>query len=214
MIPVAVSVGNTREEILTLLKQTPNLSVGEIAQKLGITEMAVRRHLNNLERDQLLSSHLVRQSMGRPSRVYHLTEKADDYFPKAYMTFAIELMEDLGHLQGPEVVNRLFQRRAERLYGQYKEEVNGATLEEKIQQLVRVQNRKGYMVELEKQGEQFTLKEYNCPIAQVAKQFPQACDGEIQLFQRLLGCRVEQIQCMAKGAPHCAFVFTEDEPKS
>ena len=77
---MTVSIGSTREEILALLKQSPNLSVGDIAQKLGITEMAVRRHLNNLERDQLLSSHLVRQAMGRPSRVYYLTEKADEFF--------------------------------------------------------------------------------------------------------------------------------------
>jgi predicted ArsR family transcriptional regulator len=208
---VTVGVGNTREEILTLLKQSPNLSVGDIAQKLGITEMAVRRHLNNLERDQLLSSHLVRQSMGRPSRVYHLTEKADDFFPKAYTAFAIELIEDLGTLQGADAVGQLFQRRADRLYRQYKEEVNGEELEEKLHQLVRVQNRKGYMVELEKQPGQLILKEYNCPIAQVAKQFPQACDGEVQLFERLLGCRVEQIQCMAKGATHCIFAFSENK---
>lgn len=199
---------------MALLKQSPNLSVGEIAQKLGITEMAVRRHLNNLERDQLLSSHLVRQSMGRPSRVYYLTEKADDFFPKAYTTFAIELIEDLQSVQGADAVEQLFVRRAERLYRQYKEEVNGDGLEEKVHQLVQVQNRKGYMVELEKQEGRWILKEYNCPIAQVAKQYPQACDGEVLLFERLLGCRVERIQCMAKGATHCVFAFSENETEN
>jgi len=207
---VTVSIGSTREEILALLKQSPNLSVGDIAQKLGITEMAVRRHLNNLERDQLLSSHLVRQAMGRPSRVYYLTEKADEFFPKAYTTFAIELIEDVQSEQGADAVDQLFIRRSDRLYRQYKEEVNGAKLEERVQQLVQLQNRKGYMVELEKQADQWILKEYNCPIAQVAKQFPQACDGEVRLFERLLGCRVERVQCMAKGAAHCVFAFSED----
>lgn len=207
---MTVSIGSTREEILALLKQSPNLSVGDIAQKLGITEMAVRRHLNNLERDQLLSSHLVRQAMGRPSRVYYLTEKADEFFPKAYTTFAIELIEDVQSEQGADAVDQLFIRRSDRLYRQYKEEVNGAKLEERVQQLVQLQNRKGYMVELEKQADQWILKEYNCPIAQVAKQFPQACDGEVRLFERLLGCRVERVQCMAKGAAHCVFAFSED----
>ncbi len=211
---MTVSVGNTREEILTLLKQSPNMSVGDIAQKLGITEMAVRRHLNNLERDQLLASYLVRQSMGRPSRVYYLTEKADDFFPKAYTTFALELMEDLDTVQGPEAVSRFFQRRADRLARQYEEEVWGDTLEERVQQLQQVQNRKGYMVELEKRPDKILLKEYNCPIARVAKRFPQACDGEAQLFQQVLGCQVEQLQCMAKGATHCVFALYEDRGKN
>ncbi len=205
---MTVGISNTREEILYLLKERPYLSVGEIAQELGITEMAVRRHLNNLERDQFLSSHLVRQSMGRPSRVYFLTEKADDLFPKAYPTFALEIMEDLKSLHGPEAVQRLFAQREERLYEQYQDHVDGEDLDEKVQQLVGLQDKKGYMVKWEKQGEQYVIKEYNCPIARVAKQFPEACEGEISLFERLLGRPVQQVECMARGATHCMFTFS------
>ena len=47
------------------------LSVGDMAKQLGITEMAVRRHLNNMERDGLVETTLVRQPMGRPSNNIH-----------------------------------------------------------------------------------------------------------------------------------------------
>ncbi|OUM86442.1 MAG: hypothetical protein BAA01_06760 [Bacillus thermozeamaize] len=205
---MTVGIGSTREEILYLLKNRPYLSVGEIAQELGITEMAVRRHLNNLERDHYLSSHLVRQSMGRPSRVYFLTEKADDLFPKAYPTFALEIIEDLEALKGPEAVQQLFARREERLYQQYQDHVSGEDLDEKVQQLAGLQDKKGYMVKWEKQGEQYVIKEYNCPIARIAKQFPLACQNEVSLFERLLGRPVQQVQCIAQGATHCMFTFS------
>ena len=42
----------------------------ELANELEITEMAVRRHIQTLERDKLIRSDVKKQTMGRPSKVY------------------------------------------------------------------------------------------------------------------------------------------------
>src|SRR5699024_4400622 len=132
-----------------------------------------RRHLNTLERDNLIASKLVRQAMGRPTNVYSLTEEADQLFPRHYSDFALDFLQDIEELEGPEKVKHLFDRREERMSDQYKKQVKGKTLEEKVNQLAELQNEKGYMVEVEEEPRtgNFILKEYNCPISQVAKEY-------------------------------------------
>lgn len=111
---------STREQILHLLKTDGPMTVSDLAEKLDITEMAVRRHLNTLERDQMIGSRLLRQAMGRPTSQFYLTDKADEYFPKNYHTFALSLLEDIEETEGPEAVERLFERRKDRLTKSFK----------------------------------------------------------------------------------------------
>ena len=66
---------STKEKILELLKKETSSTVSGLAKALGITEMAVRKHLTILERDSLLSINELRQPMGRPLQVYSLSTK-------------------------------------------------------------------------------------------------------------------------------------------
>lgn len=197
----------TRKQILNMLKFQGKLAVSDMASQLGITEMAVRRHLNTLERDGLIQSTLVRQSMGRPTNLYMLTEAADDLFPKNYHSLTLDLLDDIKEAEGQEVVNKLFHRREKRLTETYRHQFEGKNLEARVQQLAELQNSKGYMVEWEKiSDDKYKLVEYNCPIAQVAKNYHQACSCEIGFFRNLLGdANVERPECKAKGGANCVY---------
>ena len=65
----------TKDEIVQLLKVKGEHTVAELADVLEITEMAIRRHLSNLEKDGLIYSKMVRQHVGRPTYLYGLSEK-------------------------------------------------------------------------------------------------------------------------------------------
>lgn len=199
----------TRSQILNMLKLHGSLTVSEMASQLQITEMAVRRHLNTLERDNLIASKMVRQAMGRPTNVYSLTEEADQLFPRHYSDFVLDMLQDLEELEGQEKIQRLFDRREERMSNKYKRRVKGNTLEEKVNQLASLQNEKGYMVEIEEGTEEgtFILKEFNCPISQVAKEFREACECELSLFKTVLDARVERNECIAQGEDKCVYVI-------
>ncbi len=80
----AKKTSSTKEQILKMLKVQKRLTVGEMAEQLQITEMAVRRHLSALEREELVESTLVRQPMGRPTNVYQLSVKGHQRFPRHY----------------------------------------------------------------------------------------------------------------------------------
>ncbi|MFD0620081.1 helix-turn-helix transcriptional regulator [Paenibacillus sp. GCM10027629] len=203
---------STRRVVLTLLKTRGGLLVSELAKSLQITEMAVRRHLNTLERDGLVRSTLVRQSIGRPSLVYELTELADNHFPKNYQNLLLELLQELeeNHAEDPEagqaMVNRLFEGRKAKLLRKYAPRMEGKDLNERLAELTEIQSTNGYMAEL-MQGEQgeYLLHEHNCPITQVAQVYQQACQCELALFKELLGTEVERTECLAKGGLRCTY---------
>ncbi len=193
-----------------MLKTSGPLHVSEMAKRLGVTEMAVRRHLQTLERDALIESTLVRQPMGRPLHVYRLTERADDLFPKNYHVLALDLLLELSDDEGEERIDRLFEKRRDKLASKYAAAMKAKPLEEKVAALAEIQNANGYMVEWQRgEAGEYVLEEYNCPISQVARQFNQACRCERELFERLLEAEVEQKECMAKGGGKCVYVIQQ-----
>ncbi|WP_442951646.1 helix-turn-helix transcriptional regulator [Paenibacillus sp. GYB003] len=198
---------STRKTIVKMLKTSGPLGVSEMAKRLAITEMAVRRHLNTLERDGYIDSHIVRQSMGRPMHVYRLTEAAEDLFPKNYHTLALDL---LGEIDGG-LVAELFGKRKERLLHKYEPIMEGKTLEEKVESLADIQNAGGYMANWERTEGGFVLQEFNCPISQVAGQYGEACECEQQLFEELLETKVERTECLAKGGGKCVYHIAADK---
>jgi predicted ArsR family transcriptional regulator len=199
---------STRKVILTMLKTQGQLSVSEMSKQLGITEMAVRRHVNTLERDGLLETKLIRQAMGRPSHVYFLTHQADDLFPKNYHHLALDLLGELLEDEGQERVDFLFKRREDKLTRKYQSRMQGVSLVERVSELANIQNENGYMVDWQQQSEgRFVLSEHNCPITQVANLYQQACHCELSLFERLLDAKVERTECLAKGGSKCMYVI-------
>ncbi|WP_254612829.1 ArsR family transcriptional regulator [Brevibacillus sp. HB1.1] len=60
-----------RREILVLLKKRRSVSVQELSKHLGITKVAVRKHLDVLHRERYIESRIVRQRTGRPAYVYN-----------------------------------------------------------------------------------------------------------------------------------------------
>lgn len=208
----------TRHRIVTMLRKLGPLQAFDIARRLGISSIAVRRHLNNLERDRYVRYETVRKSAGRPAFLYSLTEHAEDLFPKKYADMTLELLDDVLATQGEIAVDALFERREERLAAKYAERLrqpapesvdDPAQLAALVEKLASMQDERGYMAEWrradDETGARFLLTEHNCPIHAVAHRFQQACSSELSLFRKVLGARVEQLECKAKGGHRCVY---------
>ncbi|MDB5054098.1 MAG: transcriptional regulator [Bacilli bacterium] len=198
---------STRKVLLTLMKTKGSLSVNEMAKELGITEMAIRRHLNTLERDGLIEAKLTRQAMGRPTHFYSLTLLADDLFPKNYHHLTLDLLGEL-ELEGVNRIEKLFEGRKQKLLEKYGGRMEGKNLVDRVAELAEIQNANGYMVQWEHDVEgHYVFTEFNCPIAQVAKQYNAACRCELTLFKKLLGAEVECTECLTKGGNKCTYLI-------
>lgn len=197
---------STRDEILFMLKINGCLSAIEISKKIGITEMGVRRHLSTLERDNLIQSSIVRQTKGRPTSFYDLTEKADSMFPKSYKNFAKEMLYSILEKDGNEKITEVFNMRKDKFKEEFQVKLkNIDNLGKRIEELVKLQNEDGYMIELEELEDKYLIKTYNCPISAIASEFGQACESEKQLFNYILETEVKCIKCLTHGDKYCVF---------
>jgi predicted ArsR family transcriptional regulator len=201
---------NTREQILELLQRSGGLTADALAHKLGISAVAVRKHLAALERDNLVTTELERRPMGRPTYLYRPTATAQELFPNDYANLATAVLEMIRLLDGEHKVDELFQHRARVLASELAARVQGATLPERLQQVAQVLEEQGYMpeiMELEAGREGYLLTEHHCPIFQVAKAFQQACACELDVFLKLLQVKVERCDHRMTGHLHCSYLI-------
>jgi predicted ArsR family transcriptional regulator len=206
-------VPNTREQILELLQRSGSgLTADALAHKLGISAVAVRKHLAVLERDSLVMTELERRPMGRPTYLYRPTAIAQEFFPNDYANLATAVLEMIRRIDGEHKVDELFQHRAEVLASELATRVQGATLQERLQQVAQVLEEQGYMPEIIKRQEgreQYLLTEHHCPILQVAKVFQQACTCELDVLLKLLRAKVERCDHRMTGHPHCSYLISQ-----
>ncbi len=71
----------SQQEIVRLLRRQGDLTVEDLSRGMGISSVAVRQHLEMLEAEGLLTTRTERRPIGRPRRIYRLTDAADELFP-------------------------------------------------------------------------------------------------------------------------------------
>ncbi|MHA7962614.1 helix-turn-helix transcriptional regulator [Paenibacillus sp. CAU 1782] len=199
--------GATRRNILHYLRVRGRMHASELAHVLELTEMAIRRHMHELEREGAVRIITVRQAMGRPLHAFELTEQAEQYFPKNYHSLTIDLLAELERDEETAVlIDQMFLGRKNRLLDRYAPRMDGKNLSQRVTELAIIQNAGGYMAEVEERPEGgYVLHEYNCPIKGVADQYQQACSCELALFTSLLGADVDRTECLAKGGGRCSY---------
>jgi predicted ArsR family transcriptional regulator len=203
---------NTREQILELLQRSGSgLTADALAQALGISAVAVRKHLAALERGNFVMTELERRPMGRPTYLFRPTATAQALFPNDYANLATGVLEMIRRLDGEHKVDELFRHRAEALASELATRVQGATLHERLEQVAQILEEQGYMpeiVQLQAGRERYRLTEYHCPIFQVAKAFQQACTCELDVLLKLLQAKVERCDHRMMGHPHCSYLVS------
>jgi len=93
--------------------------------------------------------------------------------------------------------------RNERLAASYAGRVEGATLAERTDALAEVLNEQGFMAEVEPADGGLRLCQHNCTVEHLATELPDLCASEAELFERLLGTRVERETTIVDGAVRC-----------
>lgn len=196
----------TRRRILMLLKEKGELTADELADLLGISAVAVRRHLTKLESDQLVSYQEVQRGMGRPSFVYRLGEASGSFFPRRYEELAVNVLETIQELYGSEAIDAIFRMRTNHIIENYRRKINGKTLDIRLDQLTRLRAADGYMSTWEAGVDNtFILREANCPIFHVAEGCNTACDHDLAMLKDLLQAEVVRTSHLANGDGACCY---------
>lgn len=218
---------STKDDILRYLLQKGQATAQELADNLGISPQAIRRHLKDLEAETLILHQPVSSGMGRPQYVYHLSKTGRSYFPEAYDRFALGLLDTLVATVAPEQLQTILRQQWERKGLEYYQNIGHLPFPQRVKRLVELRRLDGYMtdchpkspqnpqgasgdsVEMEYIVMEYIVMEYNCAIANVAESFPSICDYELALFHTALGkdCRVERTHWMIEGEHRCGYLI-------
>jgi len=205
----------TREKILFLIKKNGPMSIDDLSGELQITSMGVRQHLLSLERRGLIDYMARRQGIGRPAFLYKLTEKAENFFPKAYDAFVINVFRDIEKHDGHAKIEEIFKWRKNRLLKDAREAVDDKpAFRDKVYVLRDFLNSEGYFADLLDTDNQYLLKLFNCPIYKLAGEFKDACRYNLQLLRDLLGKEVNRESCMIQGETSCTYSIPKSLQKN
>ncbi len=210
-------LGVTRGRVVELLRQAPR-SVAELAEALEISEVAIRRHLQVLERDGLVDVETVRrEGPGRPPARYALSDRGRRLFPDRSADLANELMDFIEREHGRSALLQFLRWRQERQGRRYAAALAAAgpsDHDQRVTDLARLLSEDGFLsrvtpVTAPDGATVLELQQHHCAIQEVAEQHPEVCAYEAALFQRLLGARVSRRQTIAGGAGECICHITE-----
>ncbi len=198
----------TRQRVLKTLLLRHQCTVNELAEAVDINPISVRHHLNKLEAEGLVTSFEERHGVGRPRRLYHLTESGRELFPTRYLRLTTRLLSQLKDQLPPAMVNQLFAQMARDIAADYEESLKDLPLEERLDLIKRLLSQEGFSVEWEKQGSDYLIREINCPYLQVSQAHPEVCAIDQTLISTLLSLPAEKVRCVLNGDTHCTYIVS------
>jgi predicted ArsR family transcriptional regulator len=196
----------TRERVLQTLLTHQHCTINEIAEAVEINPISVRHHITKLQVDGLVDSAEERHGVGRPRRVYFLTDNGREHFPTRYLRLTLRLLEQLKGTVPQPTINKLFVQIAEDLAASHASELAGLAVDEKLNLVKKILTNEGFTIDWERQGDYYQIRESNCPYFHVGQNHPEICSVDQTLISTVLAVPAEKIQCMLHGDAHCTFI--------
>jgi predicted ArsR family transcriptional regulator len=203
---------STRHAILDILKREGPQEAKSLAQRLGITPMAIGLQLTSLVEEKLVAAEPEPANPGKRGRPVHrwaLTEAANRVFPDAHALLTAGLLGSLQEIYGDQGMQKLLDARTRHQQEEYAQSIPaGGSLKDKVKALARLRDREGYMTEVEPtSGGGFRLIENHCPICTAAKTCQGICQSEWQAFSALMGpgAKVTREEHLLSGGRRCVY---------
>jgi predicted ArsR family transcriptional regulator len=202
-------LGDTKRRIVDRLKRSES-TPGELALAIGLTEAAVRQHLDALAGNGLVTS-TTRPPVGRgrPAHVWALTDLARDLFPDHHDDLTVDLLDAVRRALGEDGLARVIDARAQAQLAAYRKAIPArGKLRARVEALARVRTEEGYLAEVvDDEDGNIVLVEHHCPICIAASACQNLCRSELDVFQAALGddIVVERTQHLLSGNRRCAY---------
>ena len=193
---------STRGQIVTLLRSSA-CTVDELAEKLNLTDNAVRAHLATLERDGLVRQSGLRRGPRKPHFTYVLTDEADKLFPKAYDALLNKLIAVLKTRLTPKEIEGVL-REVGRAFAADARGRSDAKLETRVHNALKVLEAIGGAAEVERDGDKFVIQASGCPLAAAVTVHPEVCHLAETLVAEVVKAPVVE-RCDREGRPKCRF---------
>jgi len=211
--------GETKQAILELLLEGSKTS-GEIADKLQIQKSAVRIHLDSMQAQKVVKSYFKIVPLGRPRKIYELTESGRELFPRRYDLILSLIVKKIEEIGGREQLRKIIRSIADDIAADIRERIeknNGSdNFENSLKMLNSVSIEMGFASSVSKEdNETYSLVSRNCILHKIALKNQDAiCHGlHDRIIQKTLGGKVnadvELKECIALGNNYSRHIITK-----
>lgn len=213
-----MEIDRTRARVARLVGQEGPITVACLAERLGLTAAAVRRHLDAMLADGVVEPRVVgglRRGRGRPARAFVLTEHGHAAMATSYDELAVQALQFLADEHGRGAVEGFARRRFGELERRLAPVVDeaGTAPAARAQALAAALSGEGFAASSRPVGGVATgsgthqaavqLCQGHCPVQHAAERFPELCEAETAVFARLLGVDVRRLATLAQGDHVC-----------
>jgi predicted ArsR family transcriptional regulator len=200
--------GRTREAVARMLLEHGPVTAAQVADALGLSPAAVRRHLDVLLVEGQASYRSAPRrgprGRGRPAKLFLLTAAGRARFEHTYDDLAVAALRFLSEREGEQAVRSFAERRVTELIDQHRAMVVAVSNPvARAQRLAVALSTEGYAASTEHVGAGAQLCQHHCPVSHVAAEFPQLCEAETAAFADLLGVHVQRLATIARGDAVC-----------
>ena len=198
------SIGGTaRGRIIGLLRRKER-SVDELAAELGVTDNAVRAHLELLERDGIVVQTHVRRtgSVGKPATVYAIAAEADAVLSAAYAPVLTALAATLAERMEARELDAIYRAVGKRLAAD-RQLRKSEGLETRVRRAAALLAELGAEVDVVRAKDAFTIQGHACPLADAVRADPSVCQSIRELVSAITGESVRECCDRGAGAPKC-----------
>jgi len=190
------------------------VAAAQIADSLGLSPAAVRRHLDALLADGQASYRSAPRrgprGRGRPAKLFQLTAAGRARFGHTYDDLAVAALHFLSEREGEQAVRSFAERRVIDLVDRHRAAVTAAPDPvARVQVLALALSAEGYAASIDHVGAGAQLCQHHCPVSHVAAEFPQLCEAETAAFADLLGTHVQRLATIARGDAVCTTYVPE-----
>ncbi len=205
----ATELGAGPKRVMQLLKQLGPSTAESLAEPLAVTGTAIRQHLYTLRDQGLVASRDEPRPMGRPAKIWELTQAAAVHFPQNGSPLVESLLRSAQEALGATRMEAAMCGCVDDQVARYRKGLSGKrTLSARLKALVAMRDADGYLAQLERQADgSFVLYENHCPISGAVASCAQLCDAELLIFQQLFTgeADVERLEHMGGGDRRCSY---------
>jgi predicted ArsR family transcriptional regulator len=198
----------TRTRLLALLREGA-WTVDDLAGRLGVTDNAVRFHLDALERAGTVRKEGVRRigGAGQPASLFSLSAGGEETFSRAYAPVLIACLEELrDRTSAPQLVAflRRVGKRLARGFGH-----SAGSLSSRATGASDLLNSLGGLTAVEKSGGTYRIVGRACPLSAAVEADHCVCAAVTSLVAEVVGAEVTE-RCDRSGRPKCCFEISSD----
>jgi predicted ArsR family transcriptional regulator len=208
--PPVPADARTRDRVAKAMLEHGPVNAATLADLLGLTPAAVRRHLDAMTGEGRIVEVAERpvrgkvRGRGRPAKLFALSEAGRNALPHGYDELAASALRFLAETGGDAAVEAFAQRRLAGVEERYAELIGVDTdAAGRLEALAGALSADGYAASTQVTGAGAQLCQHHCPVAHVAEEFPALCEAETAVFSRLLGTHVQRLATLAHGDGVC-----------